>query len=487
MKGLSYVRSRGTAARGGLVLRHADGHGPGGRAPGLLDRAVPGTPAGKGSRVCRSYGQTHRPAEDGGRGDRTGAGRHAAEAGRRTARRGRRRGQSPGQGVSRGRYGRVAARERERRPDRRPAMRRDRDAGDTEAPRCRVEGPEPGERGDAGGGGGRGKGPGRRPAAPVRQGWDASDRPSAPGVFARLDDMLARHRAGRPPAAATPGSGLTGTPGHVSGWPGRSPLPRAGTGTAGSRPCPEPASRRRRSAGSWPGMGSWRTRPNGAGTVPARARRLPRPTAWPTGTSRPNGRTGSGPRTSPGIRAGDGKACLSPPVDCHDGRIAAYTAGPGPDAGLADGMPAKAAESLPEGAHPLARSGRGRHRRRPGRPALMGRCGPARPTGAKGPLPGRRRRGGVLRTHEDGIRPSRASGGAYPRRGTRPGRRRHPLARPRAHQTAARLDESGTIQTKPRNGYMITSQKHPQPPPTRRRSRLTVRVQKSGLSHYGMR
>ncbi len=368
----------------------------------------------------------------------------------------------------------------------RPAMRRDRDAGDTEAPRCRVEGPEPGERGDAGGGGGRGKGPGRRPAAPVGQGWDASDRPSAPGVFARLDDMLARHRAGRPPAAATPGSGLTGTPGRVSGWPGRSPLPRAGTGTAGSRPCPEPASRRRRSAGSWPGMGSWRTRPNGAGTVPARARRLPRPTAWPTGTSRPNGRTGSGPRTSPGIRAGDGKACLSPPVDCHDGRIAAYTAGPGPDAGLADGMPAKAAESLPEGAHPLARSGRGRHCRRPGRPDLMGRCGPARPTGVKGPLPGRRRRGGVLRSNEEGIRPSRASGGAYPRRGARPGRRLHPPARPRAHQTVARLDESGAIPSKPRNGCVITSKKT-STAPTRRRSRLTVRVeQKSGLSHYGM-
>ena len=73
----------------------------------------------------------------------------------------------------------------------------------------------------------------------------------------------------------------------------------------------------------------------------------------------------------PGSGPGTGRACLSPPVDCHDGRIAAYTAGPGPDAGLADGMPAKAAESLPEGAHPLARSGRGRHRRWPGRPALM--------------------------------------------------------------------------------------------------------------------
>lgn len=31
-------------------------------------------------------------------------------------------------------------------------------------------------------------------------------------------------------------------------------------------------------------------------------------------------------------------------------------------------------------------------------------------------------------------------------------RRLHPLARPRAHQTVARLDESGTIPSKPRNG-----------------------------------
>lgn len=68
---------------------------------------------------------------------------------------------------------------------------------------------------------------GRRPAAPVGQGEDPVDRPAEAGVFARLDDMLARHRAGRPR---------------------RSPLPREGTGTAGSRPCPEPASRRRCSA-----------------------------------------------------------------------------------------------------------------------------------------------------------------------------------------------------------------------------------------------
>lgn len=40
-----------------------------------------------------------------------------------------------------------------------PAVRRNRDAGDAEALRRRVEEPEPGERVDAGGGGGRGKTP----------------------------------------------------------------------------------------------------------------------------------------------------------------------------------------------------------------------------------------------------------------------------------------------------------------------------------------
>jgi len=64
--------------------------------------------------------------------------------------------------------------------------------------------------------------------------------------------------------------------------------------------------------------------------------------------------------------------------------------------------------------------------------------------------PEERRRGGVLRMHEDGVRPSRALGGTYPRRGARPGRRLHPLARPRAHQTVARLDESCTNTVKAR-------------------------------------
>ena len=38
-------------------------------------------------------------------------------------------------------------------------------------------------------------------------------------------------------------------------------------------------------------------------------------------------------------------------------------------------------------------------------------------------------------------------------------RRLHPLARPRAHQTVARLDESGTIPSEPGNGCVIISKK----------------------------
>jgi len=39
-----------------------------GEAPGLSDQAVPGTPVGEGSPVCRSYGGTHHPAGDKGQG-----------------------------------------------------------------------------------------------------------------------------------------------------------------------------------------------------------------------------------------------------------------------------------------------------------------------------------------------------------------------------------------------------------------------------------
>lgn len=65
------------------------------------------------------------------------------------------------------------------------------------------------------------------------------------------------------------------------------------------------------------------------------------------------------------IKARDGKVHLSPMIGCHDGRIIAYTAGSGPNAGLADRMLVKAVESLPEGAHPLVHSDRGCHCRCP--------------------------------------------------------------------------------------------------------------------------
>lgn len=243
MKGLSYVQPRGTTARGGLVFRHADDHGPDREVPGIPDQAMPGTLAGKGSRACRPYGETHHPTGDKGprRSNRYWAA--CAEAGRRTARHGRRSGPNWVKAYREG--GMTALRPKNRNAGQadKPAVRRDRNAGDAEALRRRVEEPElenavMREVAEV-----VRKRPGRRPAAPVEQGEDASGRPSEADVFAQLDDMLARHRTGRPPTATTPGSSLTDTPGCVSGWPGRSPLPRAGTGTAGSRPCSEPATR----------------------------------------------------------------------------------------------------------------------------------------------------------------------------------------------------------------------------------------------------
>ena len=187
------------------MFRHADDHGPGGRAPGLSDQAVPGTLAGEGSPVCRPYGGTHHPAGNKDQGDRTGAGRHARK----------RAAELLGTGVGAVNHwvrtyregGMAALRPRNRNAGQasKPAVRRDRDAGDAEAPRRKVEEPElenalMREVVEA-----RRKRPGRRPMAPVEQGEDTSGRPSAPGVFARLDDMLARHRAERPLTATTPG------------------------------------------------------------------------------------------------------------------------------------------------------------------------------------------------------------------------------------------------------------------------------------------
>ncbi|WP_288542012.1 IS3 family transposase [uncultured Bifidobacterium sp.] len=114
------------------------------------------------------------------------------------------------------------------------------------------------------------------------------------------------------------------------------------------------------------------------------------------------------------IKARDGKVYLSPMIDCHDGKIVAYTAGFSPNAELANGMLVKAAETLPEG-------GEAPGAFRPRVPLPV-----ARMAGAHEPLradavderqrlfAGQRRRGGVLRAYEDGVRLSRALGGAYP-------------------------------------------------------------------------
>ena len=116
-----------------------------GEAPGLSDQAVPGTPVGEGSPVCRSYGGTHHPAGDKGQGDRNRC--RAAEAGRRTARRGRRSGPRPGRGVQGG-MAALRAGNGNAGQDDKPAPRRSRNAGavcdDAEASRRGVEesGPE---------------------------------------------------------------------------------------------------------------------------------------------------------------------------------------------------------------------------------------------------------------------------------------------------------------------------------------------------------
>ena len=89
----------------------------------------------------------------------------------------------------------------------------------------------------------------------------------------------------------------------------------------------------------------------------------------------------------PGSRPGTGRACLSPPVDCFDGKIVAYTAGFSPNAEPANRMPEKAASTLPGNARPLVHSDRGRHCRWPGWLALMERFGLTRSMSAKGCSP----------------------------------------------------------------------------------------------------
>lgn len=177
---------------------------------------------------------------------------------------------------------------------------------------------------------------------------------------------------------------------------------------------------------------------------------------------------GHHPESGPGT----GRACLSPPVGCHDGRIVAYTAGSGPDA---DARRQDARQGRGDAAGGGASPGAFRPRMPLPVTRMAGAHGPLRPDtvdGRQGPFPGRRRRGGVPRAYEDGIRPSRSLGGAHPRRGARPGRRLHPLARPRAHQTVARLDESCTNTVKAREWLRDHLQENVHNPPFSMSTRL---------------
>lgn len=91
-KGFGCVQSRGTQAGGGTLSHDINDDRRSGRTSRLSDQAVPGTPADEGSPSCRAYEESHHPHGNQTEGDRTGIGRHAAEASRPAARyeRGRR-------------------------------------------------------------------------------------------------------------------------------------------------------------------------------------------------------------------------------------------------------------------------------------------------------------------------------------------------------------------------------------------------------------
>ena len=137
---------------------------------------------------------------------------------------------------------------------------------------------------------------------------------------------------------------------------------------------------------------------------------------------------------------------------------------PAPTPGSPTGCPSRPRRRCRRGAKPLVHSDRGLPLPVARMAGPHGTVRPGAVDGREGPFAGQRRRGGVLRQDEDGIRPSRALGGTYPRRGARLGRRLHPLARPRAHQTVARLDEPGTIPPEPGKGCVIVSKKTPAAP-----------------------
>ena len=86
-EGFGRVQSRGTQAGGGTLSHDINDDRRSGRTSRLSDQAVPGTLAGEGSPSCRAYEEPHHPSGDQAEGDRTGIGRHAAEASRPAARR----------------------------------------------------------------------------------------------------------------------------------------------------------------------------------------------------------------------------------------------------------------------------------------------------------------------------------------------------------------------------------------------------------------
>ena len=122
------------------------------------------------------------------------------------------------------------------------------------------------------------------------------------------------------------------------------------------------------------------------------------------------------------IKARDGKVYLSPPVDCHDGKIVAHAAGFGPDAELANRMPEEAVATPPgERASPGAF--------RPWMPLPVARMARAHGTlradalhEREGLFAGQRGRGGILRQDEDRGGLPREVGGTHPQRGARLGR-----------------------------------------------------------------
>ena len=155
---------------------------------------MPGTLAGKGSQVCRPYGQTHHPNGDEDQGDRTGTGRHARKQAAERLGVGVGAVRNWGKAYREGGMAALQPRNRNASQANKPAPRRSRNAravgDDVESLRRRVEELENAVMREVVET--RRKRPRRRSAAPVEQGEDAAGRPVEAGVFARLDDMLAR-------------------------------------------------------------------------------------------------------------------------------------------------------------------------------------------------------------------------------------------------------------------------------------------------------